>query len=83
MNSFRTQLKTGTLPSGREVNPFQDQRQLRTRYFQRVLFLQGDMIRNLIRSFLQLLVPDAETHLAPVEDFDAIASPIHEYEQAP
>lgn len=38
--------------------------------------------RDLVRTFLQLLTPDAETRLPPIQDLNSIASSIEKDEQA-
>src|SRR6476620_8663191 len=77
---FSRRLKSPALASGTEVDSVQDQRQLRTGDFQGLLFF-AQFLGQLIGSLLQLLVPDAESRLTPVEDLDAIAAAVKEDEQ--
>jgi hypothetical protein len=78
---FSQRLKSSALASGREVDSVQDQRQLRTGDFQGRLFFAG-LLGQLIGPLLQLLVPDAESRLTPVEDLDAIAAAVEKDKQA-
>lgn len=81
MNGLSLQLKANTLPSRGQIDTVQNQRQLGTRDLERVMILERFWIRQLIRSPLQLLVPDAKPGLSPIQNLDAIASAIDEDEQ--
>ena len=76
------QLKALSLASGRKVNPVKNQRQLRTSDLEGLLLLLRILVGQLIGSPLKLLVPDAESSLAPVKNLDPVPSPVDEHEQA-
>ena len=72
LGQFSLGPKTHALARRREVDPVQDQRQLRTRDFNGLAFFERRLVGQLIGSLLQLLIPDAEPGLPPVEDLDPI-----------
>lgn len=82
MDDFSFQLKSSALARGRQIDAVQNQRQLRTCDFQRVVFVQRLMTGQLIGSLLKRLIPDAKPGLSSIQDLDTITATIEEDKQA-